>query len=48
MIKTIITTTNSKLGHQIPSINMPTLTCRADAPCQKGCYAKKATTLFQK
>jgi len=46
-MKTIITTTNSKLGHQIPSINLPTITCRADAPCVKGCYAKKGNWLFK-
>lgn len=35
--------TNSKLGGQIASINLPAgITCRKDAPCcQKGCYAKK-------
>lgn len=46
-MKQIITTTNSKLGHQIPSINMPTITCRADAPCTKGCYAKKGTWCYK-
>ena len=42
-----ISTTNSKLGGFIPSINLPAgLTCRADAPCQKGCYAKKGNWIF--
>lgn len=41
-MKVNISHTNSKLGGFIPSINLPAgLTCRADAPCQKGCYAKK-------
>jgi len=48
MIKTIITTTNSKLGHQIPNINMPVSVCRADAPCKKGCYAKKGNYMYEK
>ena len=43
-----ISTTNSKLGGTIPSINLPAgLTCRADAPCQKGCYAKKGNWIFK-
>jgi len=46
-MKTIITTTNTKLGHMIPSINIPTTVCRADAPCRKGCYAKKGNWLFK-
>lgn len=46
-MKQIITTTNSKLGHMIPSINMPTITCRHDAPCAKDCYAKKGHWLFK-
>lgn len=46
-MKVTISTTNSKLGGFIPSINLPAgLTCRADAPCQKGCYAKKGNWLF--
>lgn len=37
-----ISLTNSKLGAAIPSVNLPAgVTCRADAPCQKGCYAKR-------
>lgn len=39
---------NMKLGKNIPNINVPpTLTCRADAPCSKGCYARKGNFLFQ-
>lgn len=39
----------SKLGAQIPSINLPPLiTCRADAPCRKdGCYACRGRWLFK-
>jgi len=48
MIKQIITTTTTKLGNQIPSINMPTTVCRADAPCAKGCYAKKGNYRYSK
>lgn len=37
-----ISLTNSKLGDKIPSINLPPIiTCRADAPCKKDCYACK-------
>lgn len=43
-----ISKTNSKLGGFIPSINLPAgLTCRADAPCQKGCYAKKGNFTYK-
>lgn len=45
MIEIKISTTNSKLG-VIPSINLPTTVCRHDAPCKKGCYAKKGNWLF--
>ena len=39
--KVFISVNNSKLG-PIPSVNIPAgKTCRADAPCQIGCYAKK-------
>lgn len=38
---------NSKLGGQILSINMPAgITCRPDAPCYKGCYAKHGHWLY--
>lgn len=37
-----ISLTNKKLGKFIPSVNLPPIiTCRADAPCKKGCYATK-------
>lgn len=39
--------TNSKLGADIPSINLPAvITCRPDAPCFKGCYARKGNWVF--
>ena len=42
-----VSNTNSKLGGQIYSINLPpVVTCRADAPCFKGCYARKGNWLF--
>ena len=45
MIK--ISLTNAKLGGTIPSLNLPTTTCRADAPCKHGCYAKKGNWLYK-
>lgn len=43
-----ITNGNSKLSASIPSINLPAgITCRKDAPCCKGCYAKKGTFLYK-
>lgn len=43
-----ISITNSKLGNNIPSINLPPIiTCRKDAPCKKGCYALKGNWLFK-
>lgn len=42
-----VSNTNSKLGAQILSINMPAgITCRPDAPCYKGCYAKHGHWLY--
>ena len=41
-----ISLTNSKLGDKIPSLNLPTSICRADAPCKKGCYANKGNWTF--
>ena len=42
-----VSNTNSKLGGQIYSINLPpVVTCRSDAPCFKGCYACKGNWLF--
>ena len=47
-MKIKISKTNSKLGGFIPSINLPAgITCRADAPCQKGCYAKKGNWTYK-
>ena len=38
---------NSKLGMAIPNINLPAgMTCRADAPCRKGCYACRGNFMF--
>lgn len=43
MEKIKISFKSKKLG-RIPSLNLPPeLTCRKDAPCAKGCYAKKGT-----
>ena len=48
MKNTKISLTNSKLGGYIPSVNLPAvLTCRADAPCKKGCYACKGNWLYK-
>ena len=42
-----ISLTNSKLGDKIPSLNLPAiLTCRADAPCKKDCYATRGNWRF--
>lgn len=42
-----VSNTNSKLGGQILSINMPAgITCRPDAPCYKGCYAKHGHWMY--
>lgn len=39
----------SKLGSQIPSINLPpVITCRPDAPCFAKCYARKGRFCFAK
>lgn len=38
----LITTHNTKLGGSIAQLNMPKgISCRADAPCSKGCYCGK-------
>ena len=43
-----ISTTNSKLGYQIPSISLlPQCSCRPDAPCARGCYGKKGNFLYK-
>lgn len=37
----------SKLGIGIGTVNLPAIeTCRADAPCKKGCYACKGNFLY--
>lgn len=42
-----VSNTNTKLGASILSINLPAgITCRADAPCAKGCYAMKGNWLY--
>ena len=42
-----VSNTNTKLGGQIYSINLPAgITCRPDAPCFKGCYARKGNWLY--
>lgn len=46
-MKVKISTTNSKLGAQIPSVNLPAIkTCRHDAPCKHLCYATKGNFTF--
>lgn len=38
---------NTKLGSDIPSVNLPAgTTCREDAPCYKKCYARKGRFSF--
>lgn len=45
--KMYISLSNAKLGDKIPSFNLPAiLTCRADAPCKKNCYACKGNWRF--
>lgn len=47
-MKIKISTTNTKLGYQIPSVSLPPqCSCRADAPCSKGCYGKKGNFTFK-
>jgi hypothetical protein len=44
-----ISTTNSKLGYQIPSISLaPECSCRSDAPCSHLCYGKKGNFTYSK
>lgn len=46
-MKVKISTTNSKLSGQIPSVNLPPIqTCRHDAPCKHLCYATKGNFTF--
>lgn len=43
-----ISTSISKLGTAIPTINLPAVvTCRADAPCKGQCYARKGNFIFK-
>lgn len=43
-----ISLTNSKLGTQIPSVNLPPIiTCRKNTPCAHGCYACKGHYLYK-
>ena len=43
-----ITMGNAKLGKFIPNLNQPAgITCRADAPCKKGCYACKGAFNYE-
>lgn len=47
-MKIKISTTNTKLGYQIPSISLlPQCSCRKDAPCAHGCYGKKVILLIK-
>lgn len=47
-MKLHISTSVSKLGSSIPSINLPAIiTCRPDAPCYKQCYARKGCFNFK-
>lgn len=48
-MKINISTYNSKLSGQIPSVNLPPIkTCRQDAPCKKNCYACKGNFTYTK
>lgn len=43
-----VTNGNTKLSSSIPSINLPAgITCRADAPCKKECYARKGNFAYR-
>lgn len=43
-----ISLSNSKLGGFIPTLNLPPIiTCRANAPCQKNCYACKGNFCYK-
>lgn len=44
-----ISTTNTKLSGQIPSVNLPPIkTCRHDAPCKHLCYATRGNFCYPK
>ena len=43
-----VSTTVSKLGSAIPTVNLPPIvTCRPDAPCFKDCYARRGNFRYQ-
>lgn len=43
-----ISTSVSKLGVSIPTVNLPpVVTCRPNAPCIKGCYAMKGHFIYK-
>ena len=43
-----VSNTVSKLGVGIATVNLPAIiTCRKDAPCFKGCYAKKGNFVYK-
>ena len=43
-----VSTTVSKLGNTIPTVNLPpVITCRPDAPCFKDCYARRGNFRYQ-
>lgn len=47
MVKINISHKNSKLGADIPSVNLPAgATCRPDAPCFAKCYARKGNFCY--
>ena len=47
-MKIKISTTNTKLGYQIPSISLlPQCSCRKDAPCAHGCYGKRGNFTYK-
>ena len=43
-----VSTTVSKLGNAIPTVNLPPIvTCRPDAPCFKDCYARRGNFRYK-
>ena len=43
-----VSTTVSKLGNAIPTVNLPpVVTCRPDAPCFKDCYARRGNFRYK-
>lgn len=48
MANVYVSTGVSKLGASIPSINLPPIvTCNPNAPCFKGCYARRGHFMYQ-